>query len=132
MIRASRIATSTAAISVAISTAVFGSLPALAQERTGTWVGASGHSATGTVSIVEDGGTYRVVFSDDWSVDRAPDPHIAFGSASAFEKGTDWALIEASGAQSVAVPEGIDPSRFEAAWVWCKRFGVPLASASLN
>ena len=106
--------------------------PALADDRTGTWTGASGHTATGSVEIVEENGTYTVVFSDDWSVDRAPDPHIAFGSAEAFAEGTDWMLIEASGGQRITVPEGIDPTQFEAAWVWCKRFGVPLASASLE
>ena len=106
--------------------------PALAQERGGTWQGTAGHTATGTVSIVEEGGAYTVVFSDDWSIDNAPDPYIAFGSADAFADGTDFALVEKSGGQSFAVPEGIDPAQFEAAWVWCKRFGVPLAVATLK
>lgn len=105
---------------------------ALAEERTGSWQGASGHTATGTVSIVEEGGTFTITLSDDWSVDRAPDPHIAFGTRNAFAEGTDFQLIDASGGQTITVPEGIDPSEFEAAWVWCKRFGVPLASAPLN
>ena len=107
-------------------------VPALAAERGGTWKGTSGHTTTGTVSIVEEGGTYTVVFSDDWSIDNAPDPYISFGTADAFAEGTDFALIETSGGQSFTVPEGIDPTQFEAAWVWCKRFGVPLAVATLK
>ena len=106
--------------------------PALAQERTGTWQGEAGHVATGSVSITERDGSYTVTFSDDWSIDNAPDPYISFGTESAFTEGTDFALVETSGGQSFVVPEGIDPAAFSTAWVWCKRFGVPLASAPLN
>ena len=92
-------------VRTAITTlAIAMAIPALAQERTGTWQGASGHTAMGTVAITEANGTYTITFSDDWSVDRAPDPHIAFGTESAFTEGTDFQLIEAQGAQTITVP----------------------------
>ena len=109
--------------------------PASAQDvlRSGKIEGASGHTTTGTVSIVRDGGATKIVFSDDYTLDNAPDPYVAFGSASAFAKGTDFAKMSStSGGQTYKVPDDLDPSEYEAVWLWCKRFGVPLGYATLN
>ena len=108
--------------------------PALAQEvvASGTFEGASDHDASGGVEIRRAGDGYEVVLADDFRMDRAPDPYVAFGSASAFAPGTDFAVLEGRrGAQTYAVPEGLDPAAHEAVWLWCREFGVPLGVARL-
>lgn len=110
-------------------------LPSNAQDvqRSGTFVGASGHTASGSVSIVQNGDSFSVVFADDYSLDSAPDPYVSFGSTDAFADGTDFALMSAlNGGQSYDVPASIDPTQYEAVWVWCRQFGVPLAVAELQ
>ena len=119
---------------LALSTIAF-ALPAASQDaqRSGTFTGASGHTASGSVSIVQDGDGYSVVFADDYSLDSAPDPYVSVGSANAFAEGTDFALMSSlNGQQSYDVPANIDPTQYEAVWVWCRQFGVPLAVAELE
>ena len=109
--------------------------PAAAQEaaRSGTFMEAGGHDASGGVEIVEEGGAYTVVLAEDFRMDRAPDPYLAFGSADAFAEGTDFAVVESRrGGQSYAVPGGIDPTEHEAVWLWCREVGVPLGVALLD
>lgn len=101
--------------------------------RSGKIKGASGHTTTGTVAIVRDGGSVKVVFSDDYTLDNAPDPYVAFGSASKFAKGTDFAKMSSTrGGQTYKVPGSLDASKYDAVWLWCKRFGVPLGYATLK
>ena len=108
--------------------------PALAQEvvASGTFEDAGGHDASGGVEVRRADGGYEVVFADDFRLDRAPDPYVAFGTASAYADGTDFAVLESRrGAQSYAVPEGLDPTAHEAVWLWCREFAVPLGVARL-
>ena len=109
--------------------------PASAQDvaRSGTFADAGGHAAAGGVELVEEGGAYTVVLGPDFSMDDAPDAYLAFGSADAWAEGTDFAMLEgAGGAQSYAVPDGIDPSAYDAVWLWCREFAVPLGVATLE
>ncbi|MEM7615676.1 MAG: twin-arginine translocation pathway signal protein, partial [Pseudomonadota bacterium] len=45
----------------------------------GTFVGASNHITTGSVTIAEEGGAHYVLLGDDFSFDGAPDPKVALG-----------------------------------------------------
>ena len=107
-------------------------MPAIAADRHGSWSGKAGHTARGSVSVVENGGSHSIILSGDWSVNRAPDPYIAFGSANTYAASTAFKRIRASGGQSVKVPSSIDPDDYSHAWVWCRRFNVPLAVARLR
>ena len=125
------IRTTTLALLLAVGPALG---PALAQEvvASGAFEGASDHNASGGVKIRRAGEGYEVVLADDFRMDRAPDPYVAFGSASAHAPGTDFAVLESRrGAQSYAVPEGLDPTQHEAVWLWCREFAVPLGVARL-
>ena len=111
--------------------AIAGIAPAVAQTRSGRLRGRAGHTATGSVTLKRSGGAWTVSFSGDFKVDRAPDPVVAFGSPSRYAASTVFSAMKASGAQSFRVPGKIDPARYSAVWVWCRRFNVPLAVASL-
>lgn len=109
--------------------------PAAAQEvvASGTLQDVPDHAASGGVEIVREGDGFTVVMGDDFRIDDAPDPYVAFGSADAYAEGTNFAAVESpTGAQSYAVPEGIDPTEYEAVWMWCEEFSVPLGVAPLE
>lgn len=104
----------------------------LAQARSGALKGVAGHDATGSVTLRKRGAAWSVEFSGDYSVTRAPDPYVGFGSPGRYARRTQFAKMRAtSGAQSYRVPAGIDPTKHGAVWVWCKRFDVPIAVAAL-
>lgn len=97
--------------------------------RSGMFRGAGGHEASGSVRV-ENG---HVVFGDDFRLDRAPDPYVAFGSAGSFTPGTDFAVLRSRrGAQSYPIPASIDPNGHAAVWLWCRRFSTPLGVARLR
>ena len=101
--------------------------------RSGALEGTAGHTATGSVSIVKEGDAINVVFSNDYSLDNAPDPYVAFGDGSAYADGTDFVKMKSlKGAQTYSLPGNIDHSDYSAVWLWCRRFGVPLAFAPLS
>ena len=107
---------------------------ARAQETvaSGTFEDVGGHGASGGVRVVREGSGFRVEMADDFRLDRAPDPYVAFGSAEAYAPGTDFAVLESRrGAQGYAVPEGLDPTEHGAVWLWCREFAVPLGVARL-
>lgn len=109
--------------------------PALAQDAvaTGSFRDVPDHPASGGVEIVRDGEGFAVVMGEDFQMDDAPDPFVGFGSTEAYEAGTAFAAIESpTGAQTYAVPEGVDPTGYEAVWLWCEEFSVPLGVATLQ
>ena len=125
------IRTTTLALALACGPAL---APALAQEvvARGTFEEAGGHDASGGVELRRAGEDYEVVFADDFRLGRAPDPYVAFGSVETYADGTDFAVLESRrGAQSYAVPDGLDPTEHEAVWLWCREFAVPLGVARL-
>ena len=106
--------------------------PAQEAVASGAFEDVGDHGASGGVRIVREGESYRVEIAEDFRLDRAPDPYVAFGSAEAFAEGTDFAVLESRrGAQGYAVPEAIDPAEHEAVWLWCREFAVPLGVARL-
>ena len=101
---------------------------AVADERSGAFEGASGHEASGTVTV--EGST--VTFGDDFTFDGAPDPQVALGN-DGYDADTLFAPLEAdTGRQTYELPEGIDPAGYNEVWIWCEEFDVPLAVAPLE
>lgn len=102
---------------------------------TGTFQGADDfHFGEGTASIIEtEPGRYTLRF-EAFSVRNGPDLYVylspdAGGYADgALELGT---LKATDGAFGYELPEGIDPTEFESAVIWCKQFAVLFAVAPL-
>ncbi len=109
--------------------------PALAQDvvlGTGTFVGASNHVTSGSVSVVETAEGIAVVFGEDFSFDGAPDPKIGFGHDGFDAESLIAPLQSNSGAQTYVVPATVDVSQYNEVYVWCEQFSVPLGVARLQ
>lgn len=98
----------------------------------GEFRGAGGHRASGHVEIVRDGDISKVVFKDDFTLQNAPAPRLAWGK-DGYKRGTIFAtLAKFKGAQEYVVPAGNDLSEFNEFWIWCEKFDVPLAVAKIR
>ncbi|MEO1008988.1 MAG: DM13 domain-containing protein [Planctomycetota bacterium] len=99
---------------------------------TGSFSGRNDHIVTGSVSIIRDGSDHFVVLADDFSLDGAPDPKIGFGTSGAYDDATTFtALRNKTGAQTYAVPAGIDPTQYNEVYIWCEQFAVALGVAPI-
>ncbi len=98
----------------------------------GVFQGEGGHKASGHIEILKDGAVTKVVLRDDFSLQEAPAPRLAWGKDS-YKRGTIFAtLAKFKGAQEYTVPAGTDLSQYNELWIWCEKFDVPLASAKLK
>lgn len=98
----------------------------------GVFQGAGSHKASGHFEIVRDGASTKVVLKDDFSLQDAPAPRLAWGK-DGYKLGTIFAtLAKFKGAQEYTVPAGTDLSQYNEVWIWCEKFDVPLASAKLK
>lgn len=98
----------------------------------GSFEGRSDHVVRGTVTIEPRGEGYQVVLSEDFFLDGAPDPKLAFGLDGIAEDTIFAPLDKNTGAQTYALPAEIDPTEYNEFYVWCEQFSVPLGLASLN
>lgn len=102
------------------------------QARTGTFEGKSGHKSSGGVSVGQEKGRWVLRMADDFRLDRAPDPRIAFGN-DGYDAGTTLGRLKSlKGAARYRLPDTIDPAKYNEVWLWCKKFEVPLAVAKLK
>ncbi len=98
----------------------------------GTFRGASGHAASGGVSVVKTATGIRVVLRPDFRFDGAPDPKLGFGK-NGYVKSTQFSHLKSnSGGQTYEIPSTIDPADYTEVWVWCEKYSVPLGVANLE
>lgn len=108
--------------------------PAQADEviATGTFEGRSDHRTDGEVTIIKTDSGYQVVLSDDFSLDGAPDPTLAFGKDGFASEAEFTELKSNDGHQVYDLPEGLDPTDYDEFYVWCSEYAVPLGFADQN
>jgi len=120
----------------AVAVSAFGTAPAQAASRSGTFKGASGHVTKGTVTVMTDGNKQTIVLSDDFFFDGAPDPQIGFGRNGKYVKGTaihkDLTKKHWEGASTHTVPASIKTSDYDEVYIWCDEHAVPLGVAKLQ
>ncbi|MEO1688098.1 MAG: DM13 domain-containing protein, partial [Pseudomonadota bacterium] len=75
---------------------------------------------------------WLVKLSADFSLDGAPDPKVSVSSDGSGPGVILAPLASKTGAQTYALPAGVDPSSIERVWIWCERFAVPLGHADLS
>jgi len=98
----------------------------------GVFTGAGGHKASSHVEVVRNGGAAKIVFKEDFSLQDAPAPRLAWGK-DGYKRGAIFAtLAKFKGAQEYAVPAGTDVTAYNQLWIWCEKFDVPLAVAKLR
>jgi len=100
----------------------------------GTFVGANKHITTGNVSVVRtaNGGTV-VILDKNFSLDGAPDPRVGLGRDGKYDSSADLGkLVKVKGLQAYAVPAGVDISKYNEVYIWCRKFSVSLGVASVK
>ena len=106
---------------------------AAAGEGTGSFSGASGHQATGQVAVVQTADGWEVRLEDDFTFDGAPDPWVGFGKSGSFAPATDFYRLRSNtGAQVYKVPADVDAGAYDEAYIWCRRYSVPLGVARIT
>ncbi|MEM7301261.1 MAG: DM13 domain-containing protein [Pseudomonadota bacterium] len=101
--------------------------------KSGTLSGRSDHITTGTVTIRKDGDKLIVELGEDFSLDGAPSPTLAFTKGGKFDKSTEFAeLKKLTGKQTYELPASIAVNSYDGFVVWCSKFAVPLGAANLN
>ncbi|MEM1161661.1 MAG: DM13 domain-containing protein [Pseudomonadota bacterium] len=129
----------TGLIGTAVIAGALGVKPALAGSavRNGSLSGRKGYNVSGSVQVVKDGGTTKVVLGDDYIFDpnkNPPDIKIGFGNGETYAKGSkihDKLTVKA-GAAEFEVPADINTDDFSELYIYCEKFTVILAVAPLN
>ena len=116
----------------AIAAAMLAAAAQAQQARSGTFEGKAGHEASGGVTVERKGERWVMRFAEDFRLDRAPDPRIAFGNDGYDASTTLGRLKSLKGAARYRLPGKIDPGKYNEVWLWCKKFEVPLAVAKLK
>ena len=99
----------------------------------GSFVGKSGHKVSGKVSIVKTSTGVEVRLARGFLLDSAPGPYLGFGNNGKYVKASQFSKLQKNtGAQTYKLPAGIDVSKFNEFYVWCKPFNVPLGLAKLS
>jgi len=98
------------------------------------FMGAETHKAAGDYEIVETKGNQKIRFTDDFSVDQAPELHVVLSAGDtpdrdALDLGK---LKKRQGGQSYDLPKGTDLSKYRKLLIWSKRLNRPVASAELH
>lgn len=99
--------------------------------RSGKFTKKNNYSVGGSAELVQEGDSYVVKLSDDFTFGNAPDPKIALGR-NGYDKNTLMGLLKSNkGASSYQVPASINANDYNEIWIWCEQYNVPLAVAPL-
>ncbi|MCP3994544.1 MAG: DM13 domain-containing protein [bacterium] len=95
------------------------------------------HSAEGTATIYEQGGSYILRFEDDTDIQNGPDLFVWLLESDAYEGGDPGEFIDLGklkgnvGGQNYVMPAEFDLEVHQFVLIWCKRFAVPFAASPL-
>lgn len=122
----------------AAASVAMGATPSLAgSSRKGSLSGRQGYKVSGTVKVKKEGGKTKVVLGSDYKFDptkNPPDIKIGFGNGEKYAKGSKIhnKLTVKKGAASFTVPSSIDTDKYSQLYIYCEKFTVILAVASLK
>ncbi len=97
----------------------------------GSFKGTNGHTTKGDIMVVEMNGGHVIKLGENFSLDNAPDPSVAF-VASGQKPVIISALKSNSGAQTYVVPANLDPSDYDKFFIWCDQYSVSLGETNLK
>ncbi len=105
--------------------------PALAKAgaaRTGKFTGPKRYGSGGAVEVTNT----TVALQRDFSLSRGPDPVVGLGKNGRYDPATFMGELKAKkGAQSYAIPSGINVADYDEVHIWCRRFNTGLGVARL-
>jgi len=96
------------------------------------------HSATGTVNVYEQDGSFVLRFEDDTDIQNGPDLYVWVLAAESYDGGIPGDYLDLGvltgtvGSQNYQLPENFDPSVHRIVLIWCLRFAVPFGAAPLQ
>lgn len=100
--------------------------------KSGSFRNAGGHKTSGSVRLVKDGNTYKVVLGANFRHDGSPAPRVAFGNGK-YVRGTIIGRLRKNrGSQTYTVPKRLNVTKFTQVWIWCVKFNSPLGVASIR
>ncbi|OGG61047.1 hypothetical protein A3C87_01975 [Candidatus Kaiserbacteria bacterium RIFCSPHIGHO2_02_FULL_49_34] len=95
-------------------------------------VGTAGHSATGTVRVLEAEGKKYVRY-EDFKTINGPDLYVYLAKDLEAKEYLDLGVIRATeGNVNYEIPEGIDLTQYQYVLTWCKQFGVLFNYADIS
>ncbi|MCL1599546.1 MAG: DM13 domain-containing protein, partial [Actinomycetia bacterium] len=104
---------------------------------TGRFIGID-HSAIGTATVYEQGGEFVLRFEDGTDIQNGPDLFVWMLASDTYTGGVPTEYLDLGklkgnvGGQNYQLPSEYDPDVHRVVLVWCKRFAVPFAAASLT
>ncbi|MBX2867588.1 MAG: DM13 domain-containing protein [Acidiferrobacterales bacterium] len=99
----------------------------------GSFVGASDHVTTGTVSVIKENNEYFVVLGPDFSLDGAPDPKVGFGTSGNYDIQSQLGHLNSNtGEQKYKIPADLNIESYNEIYIWCEKFSVPLGVAKIR
>lgn len=98
----------------------------------GRFVGANGFAMRGGVEIVRTGGRWLIALSEDFGADASPSPILTLGATGYDPAAVLGALRSQSGAQTYALPDGLDIGDYIQVWLWCRSQDRALGVAELQ
>ncbi len=96
----------------------------------GNFKGTNGHVTKGSIMVVEMNGGHVIKLGENFSLDGAPDPSVAF-VASGQKPVIVSALKSKNGAQTYVVPADLDPSDYDKFYI-CDQYSVSLGETNLK
>ena len=123
----------------AVTSMALGTAPSLAGTgvRKGKLSGRRGYKVSGSVQVETDNGKTKVILGSNYVFDpgkNPPDIKIGFGNGETYAKGSKIhnKLKVKKGAATFNVPTSIDTDKYSELYIYCEKFSVILAVASLK
>lgn len=100
----------------------------------GSFTGASDHTASGTVSVTKSGDKITVTLGSKFFQDNAPDRYVTLGHGDQpVAKGIIQILKKSRGSQTYTFSaKHIDLGKLNSVVIWCKQYSVPLGIAKIK
>ena len=101
----------------------------------GTFTGANGHKATGTVHLLDAKGKRQLHFTADFVADKAPDTYVTLANGPAPEEGSSTTVAKLKrfkGEQTFDLPAGMEPGRYTHVILWSRKQGKAMGLAELH
>jgi len=123
---------------LSVASTSLGAQPALlANAKSASFVGGTGHTVTGGVQIIEEGGQRYLEFDSDFRTDSGPDLFVLLHREASPTSYADTDYVSLGRLQRVArtqryeIPADVDVSAFSSAVIWCRQFDVTFGYAAL-
>lgn len=101
----------------------------------GTFTGANGHEAMGTVHLLDAKGKRQLHFTADFVADKVPDTYVTLANGPTPEEGASTAVAKLTsfkGEQIFDLPAGTEPGRYTHVILWSRKQGKAVGQAELH